>query len=68
LYEGYAHFKFLRVYQVCPRRFWPAEEKPWALKEVQMRVRALYLAAREFFSRLENKLALSLLLFFVKDE
>jgi hypothetical protein len=33
-----------------------------------MRVRQFYLAAREFFSRLENKLALSLLLLFVKDE
>ena len=33
-----------------------------------MRVRKLYLAAREFFSRVESKLALSLLLLFVKDE
>jgi len=33
-----------------------------------MRVRQFYFAAREVFSRLENKLALSLLLLFVKDE
>jgi hypothetical protein len=33
-----------------------------------MRFRALYLSAREFVSRLENRLALSILQLFLKDE